>query len=150
MVTLPLVSWWLEDPKFNSGLVHYLSCLCVLQLLDRIAACYSLPQWLTCPHNLFKSVETPTSGDYVERENSRSNSYHNTWPSPSTGSLLSWWRVSSHVFPWWKASPLLQQMALPLDEWLPQQISSLNESSSPWTTGVLPQWLVYSNKWSLS
>ena len=40
MVTLPLVSWWLEDPKFNSGLVHYLSCLCVLQLLDRIASCY--------------------------------------------------------------------------------------------------------------
>ena len=42
MVTLPPVSWWLEDPKFNSGLVHYLSCLCVLQLLDRIATCYSM------------------------------------------------------------------------------------------------------------
>ena len=40
MVTLPLVSWWLEDPEFNSGLVHYLSCLCMLQLLDRIATCY--------------------------------------------------------------------------------------------------------------
>ena len=41
MVTLPLVSWWLEDPEFNSGLVHYLSCLCVLQLLDRITTCYT-------------------------------------------------------------------------------------------------------------
>ena len=41
MVTLPLVSWWLEDPEFNSRLVHYLSCLCVLQLLDRIATCYT-------------------------------------------------------------------------------------------------------------
>ena len=41
MVTSPLVSWWLEDPKFNSGLVHYLICLCVLQLLDRIATCYT-------------------------------------------------------------------------------------------------------------
>ena len=40
MVTLPLVSWWLEDPEFNSGLVHYLSCLYMLQLLDRIATCY--------------------------------------------------------------------------------------------------------------
>ena len=41
MVTLPLVSWWLEDPEFNSRLVHYLSCLCMLQLLDRIATCYT-------------------------------------------------------------------------------------------------------------
>ena len=40
MVTLPLVSWWLEDPEFSSGLVHYLSCLCMLQLLERIATCY--------------------------------------------------------------------------------------------------------------
>ena len=48
MVTLPLVSWWLEDPEFNSRLVHYLSCLCVLQLLDRIATCYRMDWTGSC------------------------------------------------------------------------------------------------------
>ena len=46
MVTLPLVSWWLEDSECNSGLVHYLSCLGMLQLLDRIATCYTLTQYV--------------------------------------------------------------------------------------------------------
>ena len=42
MVKFPPVSWWLEDPKFNSGLVYYLSCLGMLQILDRMAICQRL------------------------------------------------------------------------------------------------------------
>ena len=67
MVTLPLVSWWLEDPKFNSGLVHYLSCLSVLQLLDRIATCYRPPHlasWhrscLPIQHKQVQHIYVPT------------------------------------------------------------------------------------------
>ena len=109
MVTLPLVSWWLEDPEFNSGLVHYLSCLCVLQLLDRIATCYTINHglfvwlrgsvllgqghkylWRKMATSLLSDMSLPSSRWQVTY-NSWTNA-RNTWTrTPSSIQMQSWW-----------------------------------------------------------
>ena len=65
MVTLPLFSWWLEDPEFNSGLVHYLSCLCVLQSLDRIALTICVLNVGSCWWKLYVKLEWQWCDDWA-------------------------------------------------------------------------------------
>ena len=76
---------------------------------------------------------------------------------PLTGSLLSWWRVSSHVLGR-EYPPLMKGlfptlMNGPLSWWMTSSLSGSPLSMN----GLLPEWLVFSlnnwhpiNKWSLS
>ena len=123
-------------------------------------------------YNLFKSVETPTSGDHVEHSFFLSSSFP---PHPQEVQFIPWPMAFSLL--WWTAAslprqaasspmkgflpcvPLMKGLSLtltngpPLDKWLPQWISSsqpppyLNEQSPP---SPLPRQTVSSFLWQMT
>ena len=104
--------------------------------------------------NSSKSVETPTSCDYVELQlsqcrNSFCSSFPphcSTFPWQMASSLIdlqclpsSWWTVS---LPWWTLSSLPQQTGPPLTNSI-----LLNKWCPPLTNSILPQQMVSSLTW---
>ena len=168
-VVVSCISAKISQPNWSQEIVNYKSCcspFLIIWITIYIAfiLLMSTGEWTN--HNLFKSVETLTSGDHVECKNSSffllttsmrgpiHITMHGLLPPvtngclpPSTGGLLSQWRVSSHVFPWWKASSLPWWMAPSLDEQLPQQISMQHYLLHRWTS-MNSQPPPYLDEWS--
>ena len=115
-------------------------------------------------HNLFKSIETLTSGDHVECENSSFFPSSSFPPHPQevqfiprcmAFSLL--WQTAASL-PWWATSspnegfpPMcsLDERPLPyLNEGPPLSMNNFLSGSPPSTNHLLPEWLVSScNDW---
>ena len=126
-VALSCVSSKISGPNWSQGMLNQKSC-CSLFLVIQITICitfilFSTHAWCQqasehwTSHNLLKSVETPTSGDHVEHENSL------FFPSSSFPSHP--WEVqfipqcTAFSFPWWMAISLPWQAASSPDEQSP-------------------------------